>query len=205
MIEIGPALVAYSRVAPGRRATIGETPWLSGPERERARRWGPGPRADGFVEGRRLLRELTLRLAPGVDPAVEARCGRCGRTDHGPVRATHAPVVLSLSYSEPFVVAAGATLDCTAALGIDLERGDPDTVLQELAPLFSPADPPTLRRWTAIEAATKADGRGLRLPPDRICIAGDRAQLPGSDASFRLLDAGAPEGFTATLALIDAG
>ena len=207
MIEVGPAIVAYSRVghpsgdpAPNDE-DLDDAPWLTASDRARALRWGPGLRRARFVEGRRLLRQLISRLAPDANPAIEARCARCGSRDHGAVRALRAPVVVSISYSGPAVAAAAAPARAATGLGIDVESGAPDEILRELAALFAPADPPTRRRWTEIEAAVKADGRGLRIPPERIRFAGGGATVPGAPGPFAVLDARAPEGLTASLAL----
>lgn len=196
MIRIGDALVAYSRAS----AAPAEAPWLSVDERERASRLA-GVRRARFIEGRRILRELIAELAPGTDPAAEARCARCGSADHGAPRAVAALIVVSLSYSGDLVAAAAAPSAAVASLGIDVEAGGPDDVLGDLAELFAPADPPTRRRWTAIEAAVKADGRGLNVPPESVAVTAERAVVPGRPAPLELRDAGAPAGFTATLAL----
>ncbi|GGF35556.1 hypothetical protein GCM10010922_08390 [Microbacterium sorbitolivorans] len=195
MIRIGDALVAYALAG----ASPADAPWLSARELERAARL-EGVRRTRFVEGRRILRELVSAIAPGADPAIEARCERCGSTDHGAPRATAAPVVVSLSYSGGLVAAAAAPSAVVAALGIDVEAGPPDEVLGDLVALFAPSAPPTRRRWTAIEAAVKADGRGLNVSPERVAIAADRAVVPGRADPLEVRDAGAPAGYTATLA-----
>ena len=147
-----------------------------------------------------MVREAILAVCPSADSALVSLCPRCGSADHGPLRAVSAPVVVSVSYSGPHVAVAVAPSASVTALGIDIERGDPFEVLHDLAPLFSPADPPTRRGWTAIEAAVKADGRGLNVSPERVHVVSGRATVPGNATSFEIRELEAPYGVTATLA-----
>jgi 4'-phosphopantetheinyl transferase len=207
MNHIGDVLVAYSRID-GSPTSTADAGRLSARERDRVSRFvgrDAELRAALFIEGRRLLRELVSRLAPGVDPEVTALCGNCGADDHGALHPVAAPVVVSLSYSGSLVAVSAAPSSAVAALGIDVEAGKPGEILHDLSGLFAPAEPPTRRRWTAIEAAVKADGRGLVVPPERVEVTATRASVPGAGEPFRLCDAGAPEGFTATLALARRG
>ena len=48
-----------------------------------------------------------------------------------------------------------------------------------------------VRRWTAVEAVLKADGRGLRLAPDAVRIDGRSARLDGRSYRLRTSRAGA--------------
>jgi 4'-phosphopantetheinyl transferase len=167
-----------------------------------------GVRAARFAAGRWLLAQLVAELVPGAGIAFSSVCPRCGG-DHGPPVAVGLPVSVSVSYAAS-MVAVGAVHDRDAAgLGIDLESERPGAGgrLLELAPLFAPRDPPDLRGWTMIEAALKADGRGLRVPPGDVVLeasvadvheapgtvvleapAGDVLEVPAADGAV----AGAP-------------
>lgn len=170
MHRIGPALVDVAAIGPDRSAA-----------------------ADA------LLASLVSALAPGSGTRIARRCPRCGGADHGAPVALEAPVALSAAYAGGFVVAAAAPTREAEAIGVDVERGEPGTVLSDLANLLDP--PPTLRGWTRIEAALKADGRGLRVPPGDVRIRGERARIPGRDGPIALHDVPAPDGFVVSLAI----
>lgn len=146
-----------------------------------------------------LLAALVARLAPGADARVGRRCAVCGGTDHGAPVALGAPVVLSAAYAGGMVVAAAAPAAQAAAIGIDAERGEPGTILTGLSNLIDP--PPSLRDWTRIEAALKADGRGLRVPPDAVRLDGDAARVPGRLDPIALRDVPGPAGLVVSLAV----
>ncbi|MDR6866979.1 4'-phosphopantetheinyl transferase [Microbacterium resistens] len=134
--------------------------------------WADAPqRAAGRTSGRMLLRLLVEAVAPGSDPLIERRCPRCGAEDHGRLHAPHAPVVLSASHAEGLVVVAAVHIDDAATVGVDVEALTGRSPLDELAPLFAPASPPTVAGWTRIEAVLKADGRGLRVAPGDVRFA----------------------------------
>lgn len=124
----------------------------------------------------RLLGHPIGRLAPGADERVGRRCARCDGDDHGAPRPLAAPVALSVAYAGTTVVAAAAHAREAASVGVDVERGDAETLLEGLAPLFAPHPPPDLRGWTRLEAVLKADGRGLRVPPGDVRV----TEIPGS-------------------------
>lgn len=131
---------------------------------------------------------------------MQNTCLRCGDA-HGPLVAAHAPVRLSVSYAGDLVVVAAAPSSAVEALGVDAERADdPDAPLHDLTALFAPHRPPSTRGWTRIEAALKADGRGVRIAPDRVRADERNALVPGA-APVQLRDVpGLPAGVVATLA-----
>lgn len=131
--------------------------------------------------GRALLARLIHELAPGADAALETRCAVCGGADHGPPSPASAPVAVSVSYADPLVVAAAVRTEDATAVGVDVENARTG-LLDELAPLFAPADPPDIAGWTLIEAALKADGRGIRTAPGevRLASAAGSTLLPGA-------------------------
>ncbi|MES2865549.1 4'-phosphopantetheinyl transferase family protein [Microbacterium sp. KRD172] len=136
-------------------------------------------RARRFATGRRLLSALVHGPSAGA-VRIESVCDRCGG-DHGRPRIEGAPFAVSLSYAGDMVVAAAVGLDAASAVGIDIERrtSDVDSPMRELTHLFAPHEPPGLREWTEIEAAVKADGRGLRVPPADVAFGERSPMLPG--------------------------
>jgi 4'-phosphopantetheinyl transferase len=121
----------------------------------------PGGRAEAFLAGRALLRELAGELL-GVDPAavpLSAPCPDCGR-EHGRPRIIGSDLRVSLSHGADAVVTAAVG---GARVGIDVESAT--AVVADLAPLIPH---PTLVGWTRIEAVLKADGRGLRVDPGAV-------------------------------------
>lgn len=107
--------------------------------------------------------------------------------------------MVSLAYAGELVAAAAAPADRVMAIGIDVERGNAETILTDLSPLMAP--PPSLREWTRIEAALKADGRGLQVAPDAVRIPADAAFVPGRDHPIALHHAPAPPGYVVSLAV----
>lgn len=162
----------------------------------------PAP-ARRFALGRLLLVDLIAEIS-GAPGAVDTVCDHCGG-NHGAPKATSAPVRLSLSYAGDLVVAAAAHCDIAGGLGVDVEATDSRSAnapLDELRPLFAGHEPPTLREWVRIEAAVKADGRGLRVDPASVEFSSDArtAVIPGRAAPLRVFDVAAPEGYLISLA-----
>lgn len=117
---------------------------------------------------RELLTALVAELAlEGVATVtVSRRCSICGAEDHGSPSIPGAPVVVSIAYAGSAVAVAVALQTETAAVGVDLERvtaAGRHAPLGELGALFAPGAAPSLEAWTLLEAALKADGRGLRV------------------------------------------
>jgi 4'-phosphopantetheinyl transferase len=149
-----------------------------------------GVAAQRFLVGRALLVEVVEQLTDVTDLAFTTTCERCG-ADHGRPRFERAPVAVSVSYAGGVVAVAAARIADAAAVGVDIERAP--TVgqrvpMRDLAPLFAPALAPDMQGWTLIEAALKADGRGIAidLPDVRVGETGS-GRLAGSRA-IRLPD-----------------
>lgn len=138
-----------------------------------------GSRLAGHLTTRALVSQLLAELAPGSSPELDGTCEACG-VQHGPLRALHAPVALSVSTSGEWAMAGAALRSQASAVGVDVEAR-PERSLAELAPLFAPRPAPTVHDWVRIEAALKADGRGLRVPPGEVRLVGDLAHVPGAD------------------------
>ena len=158
--------------------------------------WARTSGSDRRATADALIRTLAAELAPGSDLRIRRRCAVCGGPHGRPVLPA-APVLASVAYADPWAVVAVAGTDDVAALGVDAEQeGAP----LDLAALFAPADPPGLRGWTAVEAALKADGRGLLVPPGEVRLTPGLATVPGGGA-FRILPVPTAPGLVATLAM----
>lgn len=170
-------------------------------------------RARRFATGRRLLATLSTGAASGTI-RIESVCDQCGG-DHGRPRVEGAPFAVSVSYAGDMVAVAAVDLESASAVGIDIERRSPgeDAAMSELASLFAPRRPPGLREWTEIEAAVKADGRGMRIPPSEVTfgersatlLPGGRAvHVPGRDERFEVAAAPGPPDHMISVAVIQA-
>jgi 4'-phosphopantetheinyl transferase len=166
--------------------------------------------ASRFVQSRDLLIRTVDRVVGHSDATLVARCDHCGG-DHGRIHVIGAPVSVSVSYAGPVAIVAVLPDDAGAAVGIDIEEATaPAGRMHELAALFAPDDPPDLATWTRIEAVLKADGRGLRVPPNRVRFAeegGERmlpgllATLPGTDDRFEVATVDALSGYVVSVAV----
>ena len=128
-----------------------------------------------------LLRELV------GDVPIANPCPFCGGP-HGPVQLPGSPWRASVSYAGALAVVGVVPSVGVAAFGLDAE-GD--------APLADPG----VRAWTRVEAALKADGRGIRVDPETVVVTADAdgwtAVVPGPAAEprvYRGRDAAAPDG-----------
>ncbi|MGC5169023.1 4'-phosphopantetheinyl transferase family protein [Micromonospora sp. DT81.3] len=143
------------------------------------------PAARRFLAGRRLLAALIDEAHEGADLTMGSTCERCG-AEHGRPRFARVPVEVSVSYAGDIVAVAAVACAHASGVGIDIERrpsDGADSPLGGLAPLFAPGRPPSTSEWTLLEAALKADGRGVTADLSTVRI-GDHASgsLPGSRA-----------------------
>lgn len=146
-----------------------------------------GPTARGTAEA--LLASVVRELA-GADLPIGRRCPNCGGTDHGRPIVAGNELVLSLSYAPGVVAVAAASADAVVALGVDVEVGDADA---EAIPGL------TLRDWTRVEAAMKADGRASLLDTSAALLDRDSVRFADGRAWVTALLA-APTGFPLALA-----
>lgn len=177
-----------------------------------------GVAAERFVVGRELLAlvidELAAQAAAqGEHPqtgSVEltASCDRCGG-EHGAVRVHGLPVAVSVSYAGSMVAVAVALQTAAAAVGVDIERepsGGPFAPLPSLGALFAPAPVPSAEGWTLLEAALKADGRGLTVDVAQCVIessaAGRAVRIPGRAEPVPAATVSGPVGLVLSVAAI---
>lgn len=164
-----------------------------------------GSRAQGFLAGRALIRELVRRIRGSDDVRLSSRCARCG-ADHG--RPRSAGVSLSVSHAEGLVVVAATA--GSILLGVDVERAAADTRLDGLRPMFPDGRAPDLAAWTRIEAAVKADGRGFEIEPSDVLLQASghdvdpcewSALLPGGLKPLDVTTLVAPPGYVLSVAV----
>ncbi|WP_404446473.1 hypothetical protein LG315_03210 [Microbacterium marinum] len=163
-----------------------------------------GARSERAVlAGRDILAEA-IALTGGPPTVIHSSCAVCGSTGHGAPRTASGATQVSVAYAPGLVVVAAAPTQAVAAIGVDVEV-DRTGPLDELAGLFAPAPPPDIRRWTQLEAALKVDGRGVRVPPERVVVrstpGGAVADVPGGAVGIELFDVDGPAGFCISLAL----
>lgn len=175
-----------------------------------------GSAAERFVVGRELLAlvldEFTAEAVnDGADAAaveLTASCDRC-RRDHGAVRVHGVPVAVSVSYAGSMVAVAAASLADAAAVGADIERAPSegsDAPLLSMTALFDPAPVPSTREWTLLEAALKADGRGIAVDVAQCRVessaAGLAVRIPARTEPVPVAAVPGPEGFVLSVAAI---
>ncbi|SDH33004.1 hypothetical protein SAMN04515691_1939 [Leifsonia sp. 98AMF] len=139
-----------------------------------------------FVAGRAAL-QRALSDAGAPDARIDATCPDCGLSHGRPVvvdGSGRLSVSVSHADGQAFAVAA------RYPVGIDAEtmgalRGRAQAI-DELAP--GHGDPG--RRWTAVEAVLKADGRGLRRDPGAVRVGRLSARLDGRLYTLRTTRAG---------------
>jgi 4'-phosphopantetheinyl transferase len=122
---------------------------------------------DAFLAGRLLLRDVAREVL-GREPEITATCPDCGAA-HGQPRLDG--LFASIAHADGLVIVAVST---ESPVGVDVEPNDaevPEAV----------AGGATVRHWTGVEAVLKADGRGLRVDPREVRIAGSAASVDGVD------------------------
>lgn len=158
---------------------------LSETELERASRFHREQDRRRFLTGAWLLRTAVaaqLGMSPERVP-VDRRCADCGKAHGKPhIDAGDVPLHVSVSHSGNRVAVA---LTAVGPLGVDVEE-IPTAAVDELARCaLSPAELLALtalperdrpvafaRLWVWKEAALKATGHGLRIPPDQVEMSG---------------------------------
>ena len=152
-------------------------------------------------------REHAWRLLAGMLPAgaeLSNPCPRCGGP-HGPVVVSRAPFVASVTYAGAYAIAAVAATRDATALGIDAEpEFDARRDAAGMTGVLGEGDA-TVRDWVRVEAALKADGRGLRVEPSTVVVArapeGWTAAVPGGEV-YSGWDAAGPHGVLVSVAVL---
>ena len=156
--------------------------------------WAAAPEPDAR---RAVAFGLLADLAPGA--RFVQRCPLCGGP-HGPVRVAGAKLHASVTYAGGLAIVAAVpagSAPLITAIGIDAEaEADPQRDAVGLRGILGEG-PATLRGWTRVEAALKADGRGLRVEPSTVSVIEDgdgwRAGIPDA-APVRGWDLDGPAG-----------
>ncbi|SIT69825.1 chemotaxis protein CheY [Microbacterium sp. RU33B] len=162
--------------------------------------WAPVPPGTP----RRETAWATLRslLPDGVE--LTQVCPRCGGP-HGPIAVAGAPSRVSVAYAGAFAIVAVADERIVSALGIDAElEVDPVRDAAGLTGVLGPGSSPSVRAWTRVEAVLKADGRGLRVDPASVRVAGDGVGWSahiGEGGAFDGWDADGPDGVLVSVAV----
>jgi 4'-phosphopantetheinyl transferase len=155
------------------------------------------------AERRTTSRQLLDELLPGSGAIRSGPCARCGGA-HGPARIEGSDHVVSVAYAGARAFAAAIPRTVAYSVGIDAEQGDADAPadIERMRPGTS------LREWTRVEAALKADGRGLSVDPALVRIRtsadGWTATVPGRAMPLVGVDAAGPEGFVVSVAIVPA-
>lgn len=154
------------------------------------------PRTDGMPR-RDASAELIGGLLPGA--VVVRRCARCGSATHGRPLVVGGRHVVSVSYTDRWVVAAVAPSSFATALGVDAVTVTSAPVGVDRV-LAAGADH---RGWARVEAALKADGRGLAVEPAHVTIENEPDGFIArvGTAVFHGWDAPAPDGVVVSLAV----
>jgi 4'-phosphopantetheinyl transferase len=156
------------------------------------------------TRGRELMQELVAQLAgvPASDVVIEARCPDCGGP-HGRPIVMHPPaardVRVTLAYAGSSIVSAAIA---GRSLGVDAE---PAGEAARAETFRGPFGDDALRHWTRIEAALKADGRGLRVDPHQVAVeqhgAHPIAAVPGDPRRYALHDVALVDALVVSLAV----
>ena len=148
---------------------------------------------------RRTSRRLIDALLPGA-VVRSGPCARCGGS-HGRPRVEDIAAEISVAYAGRRAYAASVPRSHAVSLGIDAEEGDDRSPagVERMRPAT------TLRDWTRIEAALKADGRGLAVDPALVRIDGGpdawTATLPGRPTPIVGRDVPGPPGVVLSVAI----
>jgi 4'-phosphopantetheinyl transferase len=156
-------------------------------------------------------REVALGLLADLLPDARfvQSCAWCGGP-HGPVRVEGVAALASVTYAGGTAIVGVLPASADAlALGVDAESAqDPRRDVAGLSGVLGrdAAHDPALavRTWTRIEAALKADGRGLRVDPADVILREDRAGWSAGipeGAPVRGWDVPGPDGVVVSVAV----
>lgn len=210
--RFGPVRIAWADAAASATPSLGVLDRLGASQVSRYQSLR-GDTARRFITGRALLAHLVDELTSVRELEFSTLCERCG-ADHGRPRFDGAPIAVSVGYAGPMVAVGAAPYSHAAAVGVDIERVPPEGAsrpMTELDRLFFPDSAPDIEGWTLIEAAMKADGRGLGIDLAEIEVgaigtgacAGSRAvRIPGRLQPVDAAVIGGPAGFALSAAMV---
>ncbi|SEI15372.1 MULTISPECIES: hypothetical protein [unclassified Leifsonia] len=150
---------------------------LSPGDRERFASFGGDTEREGrFLAGRAALRSAAARMGePGI--VVQAGCPECGLSHGRPTAGLDGAsrsLYLALTHCGGVAIAVASR----RPVGIDAEPVSTSSERRAAIDELAPGRGDAVQRWTAIEAVLKADGRGLRLPPDAVRLGMPRFGMP---------------------------
>lgn len=161
----------------------------------------PGDFALVFEPGTSDTRAVLRRLAAGQlgvaadDVPLVQRCPDCGGA-HGAPAVEGSELRVSAARCAAGVVAVAAR---ARAIGVDVELlAQPPELLAAIREI---AGGEGVAHWTRVEAVLKADGRGLRVDPRAVRIAGDEATIEGGAARYLLVEPDVAPALQVTVAL----
>jgi 4'-phosphopantetheinyl transferase len=161
--------------------------------------WDRVDPGDRRLTSRRLLRMLD----PALTEIRSGPCPRCGGA-HGRLTTPGRDTGISVTYAGGLAIVAVLPEAAGAAIGVDAQAG----TAGDQAAMDGVRPGTTVREWTRIEAALKADGRGLAVDPGRVRLEdqpdGWRAIVPGRGAPILGVDVDGPAGLVVSLAMIPA-
>lgn len=163
--------------------------------------WAPVPAG---TPRREIAWGLLRELVPGA--LLSNPCPRCGGP-HGPVRVEGAEVAASVTYAGDHAIVGVVALSQATALGIDAELAvDPQRDAAGLSGVLGEGRPADVRAWTRVEAALKADGRGLRVDPALVEVTEGvgnwTARVPGRAVEVSGFDLAGPPGTIVSAAVV---
>lgn len=183
----------------------------------RAAPWHPPGFAIAWAEipDGMLRREVAWSLLADLagnptDLRLRNPCPRCGGP-HGPVVMAGTRLRGSVAYAGRFAVAAVVFAPGLRGFGIDAEmRTDPVRDAAGWGGIPGPGARGTVRGWTRIEAALKADGRGLTVDPADVAVREHQAgrwsaTLPSRDDVIDGWDVAAREELVVSAAVVRHG
>lgn len=148
---------------------------------------------------RRAVSRRLIGMLVGEGPVTSGPCARCGGP-HGRPRVDGFEI--SVTYAGGIAVVAAIATASGIRIGIDAEAGPESRML----PLGLLRPDTSVQDWTRIEAAAKADGRGLNLAPEHIAITptetGWRAESPEFGSPIDGVDVDGPAELVVSLASV---
>jgi 4'-phosphopantetheinyl transferase len=116
-------------------------------------------------------------------------------------------IAASVTYAGDWAIVGTVGLSAATALGIDGELAvDPRRDAAGLEGVLGGGRPADVRTWTRVEAALKADARGLRVDPALVVVTegthGWSARVPDPARDFAGLDLVGPPGVVVSAALL---